>query len=160
MLAGGRTGLGGRGDYFQWGPNRTVDPIVTRYDPDNPKQLHVLCKWRSQDACWSLPGTFLQKNETNDAAIRRALDKDVVQQLTNKSAGMQHIARLFHSGNVIYQGYVDDPRSKRTLQHVEDTTCFRSSRAARLHRHGQRVGRDCGGALPLQLTAWAIALPA
>ena len=99
----GRTGLRGRGDFYLWGANVTVDPIVTRYDPDNSRQLQVLCKWRPEHRQWAIPGTIVHKKESKEDAIKRALKKDVIEPNKGSREGAQLLARLLHSATVIYQ---------------------------------------------------------
>ena len=37
----GRTGMTGRGTLGKWGPNQAADPIVTRWNPDDPDELQA-----------------------------------------------------------------------------------------------------------------------
>ena len=104
----GRTGLVGRGAFYSWGPNKAIDPIVTRFDPDKPGQLQVLCKWRADDENWGLPGTMMQRGESEDQSLRRAL-QDVAKVLDHQQKELME--KFFHSAVTILQSYVDDPRN-------------------------------------------------
>lgn len=59
----------GKGNFYYWGPNYTVDPIVMTME-DIPKIL--LIRRRDNDK-WALPGGFLDENESPIDAGRREL---------------------------------------------------------------------------------------
>lgn len=75
----GRTGLKGKGPgtgfaFFFWGPNFTIDPVVTRVDPKTGKR-EVLMWLRKDNDKLALPGSFLQEKqgETESEALDRIL---------------------------------------------------------------------------------------
>lgn len=62
----------GKGFYWQWGPNYTVDPIVISHD-DQPKILLVK---RSDNGKWALPGGFVDNDEVAyEAGIREVQEE-------------------------------------------------------------------------------------
>lgn len=54
----------GKGAYWKWGPNKTVDPIIIQSD-------HVLLIKRNDTGTWAFPGGFVDKNEAVESAGRR-----------------------------------------------------------------------------------------
>lgn len=59
----------GKGAYWEWGPNRTVDPIVI-------KNGHILLVKRKDTGNWALPGGFIDKDEaSSDAAVREVFEE-------------------------------------------------------------------------------------
>ncbi len=56
----------GLGEYWNWGPNRTGDPIVIGNG-------RVLLIKRGDTGVWALPGGFVDSNETGRQAARREL---------------------------------------------------------------------------------------
>ena len=59
----------GKGAYWRWGPNQTVDPIVI-------KNGHVLLIKRKDTGNWALPGGFIDKDESStNAATREVLEE-------------------------------------------------------------------------------------
>eukprot|EP00049_Salpingoeca_infusionum_P015657 m.306405 g.306405 ORF g.306405 m.306405 type:complete len:1729 (-) comp15922_c0_seq1:74-5260(-) len=75
----GRTGLRGRGALYRWGPNHTVDLLITRWRRDdqsnilrrNGKPVAEFIAIKRPEGDWSLPGTFVRDGETElDTAWR------------------------------------------------------------------------------------------
>lgn len=96
----------GKGFYWQWGPNYTVDPIVISHD-DQPKILLVK---RSDNGKWALPGGFVDGDEiAYDAGIRE------VQEET-------HLSLEPVDTRYCYRGPVRDERSR--LHAWSDTTAI------------------------------------
>lgn len=94
----------GKGYYYDWGPNRTGDPIIITKE-SCPKILLVL---RSDNGKWSLPGGFVDPNEDpKSAALREAREETGV--IVN-----------INEGEIIYSGPVADQRS--TAHAWADTT--------------------------------------
>ena len=80
----GRTGMTGRGTLGKWGPNQAADPIVTRWNPDDPDELQVPGPYpspspsanpspnpnqvvaikRGDTGDWALPGGMVDDGET------------------------------------------------------------------------------------------------
>ena len=71
----GRTGLGGRGFFYRWGPNLAVDAVVMRVNPGRQALEFALVK-RDDTGQWSIPGTMLRTGESpRDAFTRVAWEK-------------------------------------------------------------------------------------
>jgi len=121
----GRTGIAGRGVLGKWGPNHAADPIVTRWlreggeivtDPQTGKQvLEFVSIQRKDTGDWAIPGGMVDPGENVSVTVKRefmeeALDstgeaKDNVEDLTAM------VDKFFQGGEVVYSGYVDDPRN-------------------------------------------------
>ncbi len=96
--------LEGKGFYWQWGPNYTVDPIVIACD-ERPKILLVR---RHDNGKWALPGGFIDGNETAyDAGIREVAEET-------------HLTLEPVDTRYCYRGPVCDERSR--LHAWSDTT--------------------------------------
>ncbi len=59
----------GKGVYWSWGPNRTVDPIVI-------KNGNILLVKRKDTGSWALPGGFIDRNEMPVAAALREVAEE------------------------------------------------------------------------------------
>ena len=66
----GRTGLGGRGFFWRWGPNLAVDPIITRVNPGTRALEFALVK-REDTGQWGLPGGMVRAHESPGEAMQR-----------------------------------------------------------------------------------------
>lgn len=85
----------GLGEYWQWGPNRTADPIVINNDPI-PKILLIK---RGDTGVWALPGGFIDGDERTDSAARRELLEETGLLLVGSE------------GHKVYDGVVADLRT-------------------------------------------------
>lgn len=103
----GRTGLCGRGRFYNWGPNFTVDGVLWRIH--NSTLQFVLI--RRQTGELALPGGHIDADETPVMTVRRELSEEVTLDEN----------RYLHL-NVLYTGYVDDPRN--TDNAWAETTAF------------------------------------
>lgn len=100
----------GKGFYWQWGPNPTVDPIIIRHDLSEP---HVLLIRRKDTGDWALPGGFQDPDETAlEGAIREAWEE----------AGI-NLHMLHGQVRQVYQGPIADLRT--TAHAWPETTAFR-----------------------------------
>ena len=120
----GRTGMCERGLLGKWGPNHAADPIVTRYDPKTGA-LQVVAIKRRDTGQWALPGGMVDSDESVSATVKREFAEEAGQHLGNPvlhARFEQLSARLFSSGQVVYRGYVDDPRN--TDNAWMETTAF------------------------------------
>jgi len=140
----GRTGMCERGLLGKWGPNHAADPIVTRFkpveEPDLSAATHAAAQhWRQRSrgrlqvvaikrrdcGAWALPGGMVDKDELVSATVRREFAEEAGQHLADPvlhARFEQLSARLFSSGQVVYRGYVDDPRN--TDNAWMETTAF------------------------------------
>lgn len=88
----------GKGDFYHWGPNYTVDPVVIS-SGDTPSILLIL---RQKDLQWALPGGFVDDTDTSDEiAARRELHEETSLELDEAYP------------TFVYKGPVEDPRSTK-----------------------------------------------
>ncbi len=99
----------GKGFYWKWGPNYTVDPIIFRHDLNEP---HVLLIERADGTGWALPGGFKDQGETEQEGAKREAWEE---------AGIN--LDLLHSRvRRIYEGPLADLRA--TAHAWPETTAF------------------------------------
>jgi ADP-ribose pyrophosphatase len=113
----GRTGLKGRGLLGKWGPNFAADPIVTRVNPETKKVEALLIK-RADSGEWAIPGGMVDTGEKVSATLSRELGEETGAKL------------LFEDADIIYKGYVDDPRNT--------DNAWMETTASHLHIEGER----------------------
>lgn len=109
----GRTGMCERGLLGKWGPNHAADPIVTRFHPKTGRLQVVVIK-RTDCNAWALPGGMVDAGESVSVTVRREFTEEAGNHLANPELHArfeQLTERLFSSGQVVYRGYVDDPRN-------------------------------------------------
>ena len=109
----GRTGITGRGLLGKWGPNFAADPIVTRFHPTEG-QLQVVVIERRDTGDWALPGGMVDPGEHVSVTVRREFTEEAGNLASDpeKAALFKKLTDdLFADGNVVYTGYVDDPRN-------------------------------------------------
>lgn len=94
----GRTGIKGRGLLGKWGPNHAGDPIVTRVNMKTG-QTEALLILRADCNKWAIPGGMLDDGESIFETISRELQEETGVDLD------------FSKAEILYQGYVDDPRN-------------------------------------------------
>jgi ADP-ribose pyrophosphatase YjhB (NUDIX family) len=121
-------GINGRGKLGRFGTNGAVDPIVTRwkYDSDGnivhtkngEPVLQVIMIRRLDNGALALPGGMNQSSTVQETAARELLEEtgghpeDDSKKTGQQLAYLKTMLGLFHSrGNIIYQGYVPDPRN-------------------------------------------------
>ncbi|XP_069769192.1 ADP-ribose pyrophosphatase, mitochondrial isoform X2 [Narcine bancroftii] len=121
----GRTGLKGRGLLGRWGPNHAADPIVTRWKKEGGKtvihsrsgnpilQFVAICRKDNKE--WAIPGGMVDPGEKVSATLRREFGEETLNSLELPEAERQEVKELinslFQGGEVVYKGYVDDPRN-------------------------------------------------
>lgn len=94
----------GKGTFYHWGPNKTVDPIVIT----NQTHPRILLIQRRDTGEWALPGGFVDGDESTTEAAQRELNEET-------SILLEH-----EKWQTCYQGPVEDPRS--TLNAWPETT--------------------------------------
>ncbi len=100
----------GKGFYWKWGPNYTVDPITFRHDLS---ETHVLLIERDDGTGWALPGGFHEADETKlDGAIREGREESGVD-----------LSLLTHTATHVYEGPLADLRA--TAHAWPETTAYR-----------------------------------
>ncbi|KAE8752373.1 hypothetical protein FOCC_FOCC000845 [Frankliniella occidentalis] len=135
----GRTGLAGRGVLGRWGPNHAADPIVTRWRGDGAARVLQFVAIRRRDSGeWALPGGMVDPGEAVSATLRREFLEEAVNVLRDP-ARERLVGDFFAGGgDVVYRGYVDDPRNT-------DNAWMETVAS---HFHDERG--DAVGALPLE----------
>jgi ADP-ribose pyrophosphatase len=94
----GRQGLADRGDLSKWGPNNAADPVVVASDPETSDRKILLVR-RGDTGTWALPGGKVNPGEQVSRTAVRELEEEAGIDLREVEA------------EVVYEGYVDDPRN-------------------------------------------------
>ena len=148
----GRTGMGGRGKLYCWGPNHAFDLVITRDHPttgklelmvvDKVDRDHRIILGDSGRPWMSLPGSMIRKKGGADAMLKemrssfetKCLVEGMMEhghnsedttEVSRRSLQLESLlADLFTVKNIseLYRGYVDDPRN--TDNAWIETTCY------------------------------------
>ncbi|XP_032721100.1 transient receptor potential cation channel subfamily M member 2 isoform X5 [Lontra canadensis] len=106
----GRTGLRGRGSLCRFGPNHTLQPVITRWRRNQDgaicrkgikKMLEVLVVRPPRSESWALPGGSREPGEILPRKLKQVLRREFWSSFQN----------LLIQGTEVYKGYVDDPRN-------------------------------------------------
>ncbi|XP_063135123.1 transient receptor potential cation channel subfamily M member 2 isoform X11 [Rattus norvegicus] len=106
----GRTGLRGRGSLSWFGPNHTLQPVVTRWKRNQGggicrksvrKMLEVLVVKLPQSEHWALPGGSREPGKMLPRKLKQVLQQEY----------WVTFETLLRQGTEVYKGYVDDPRN-------------------------------------------------
>uniref|UniRef100_G1LW30 Transient receptor potential cation channel subfamily M member 2 n=6 Tax=Ailuropoda melanoleuca TaxID=9646 RepID=G1LW30_AILME len=106
----GRTGLRGRGSLGWFGPNHTLQPVITRWRRNQDgaicrksikKMLEVLVVKHPLSESWALPGGSREPGDMLPRKLKRVLRREFWSSFQN----------LLVQGTEVYKGYVDDPRN-------------------------------------------------
>ena len=107
----GRTGMSDRGMLGKWGPNHAADPIVTRCHPTTG-QLQMVAIKRGDTGDWAIPGGMVDDGEVVSVTLRREFTEEAGNlQGRHKEQFDALVETLFKKGELVYAGYVDDPRN-------------------------------------------------
>jgi len=121
----GRTGITGRGMLGKWGPNHAADPIVTRWKRDGKGAivhhtgeskkpiLEFVSIQRGDTKEWAIPGGMVDANEEVSLTLKREFNEEALNSLdsSQKEQTKKDIQKVFQNGEVVFKGYVDDPRN-------------------------------------------------
>lgn len=140
----GRTGMRGRGLLGRWGPNYAADPIVTRFQGS---QLQMVAIRRKDTGQWAIPGGMVDAGEAVTTTLLREFKEEAGDfgEASQKQRFDEMVDRLFENGELVYVGYVDDPRNT-------DNACtpapspnlpFPRCRASSVLAANGRDGDDC-----------------
>ena len=109
----GRTGMKGRGLLGKYGPNHAADPIVTRFNPSTGK-LEMVAILRKDTGEKAIPGGMVE-GDTVPETLKKEFKEEALRHEDNlllSSKILTEMDALFkHGGEMIYRGYVDDPRN-------------------------------------------------
>ena len=102
----GRTGMAGRGLLGKWGPNHAADPIVTRFDPSDPRVLQMVAIKRKDTGQWAIPGGMVDPPECVSQTLRREFEEEAgnfeADDLKGRFGAL--CDTLFSHGTTIYRG--------------------------------------------------------
>lgn len=84
--------VGGKGAYWQWGPNRTADALVVHGD-------RLLLVRRHDTGLWAVPGGFCDDEPASTTALREL----------HEETGLELTHGTYHA-RILYNGPVADPR--------------------------------------------------
>ncbi len=102
----------GKGAYWEWGPNYTVDPIVIRQDLHEP---HILLIQRGDTDYWALPGGFKDKDDEDSlhGALREAEEETGID-----------LSKFTYQAKPVYEGPVADLRTTAHAWPETAAFCF------------------------------------
>jgi len=122
----GRTGVRGRGLLGRWGPNHAADPILTRWSKDEfgnkicnkdsqKPILQFVAIERAHEKEWAIPGGMVDSGEDSVQAATREFLEETMDSENLSADQMNHlkqrVGKVLSKSEVVYQGYVDDPRN-------------------------------------------------
>ncbi|CAL1535414.1 unnamed protein product [Lymnaea stagnalis] len=120
----GRTGVSGRGCLGRWGPNHAADPIVTRWKMEGKSHmqkgkkniLQFIAIQRKDNKEWAVPGGMVDPGEAVSETLIREFGEEALNLLDvsaqEKKKFEADLKEFFmRKGELIYKGYVDDPRN-------------------------------------------------
>lgn len=107
----GRTGMEERGLLGLWGANCAADPIVTKKVGDS---IYFVAVQRGDTGEWALPGGMTE-GKSVPATLKTEFKEEALRMVEGNSLMTPQIEdaveKLFSKGELVYRGYVDDPRN-------------------------------------------------
>ena len=96
----------GRGTLGKWGPNQAADPIVTRWNPEVPRQLQMVAIKRNDTGAWAIPGGMVDEGEKVSVTLKREFTEEAGSHLDQRSKARfdELVAQLFTKGELVYCG--------------------------------------------------------
>ena len=107
----GRTGMEERGLLGLWGANCAADPIVTQKIGDS---IYFVAVQRADTGEWALPGGMTEGKSVPDTLLTEFKEEALrmVEGNPLMTPQIEHaVEKLFSKGELVYNGYVDDPRN-------------------------------------------------
>lgn len=152
----GRTGLAGRGVLGRWGPNHAADPIVTRWRPGagpaDSRVLQFVAIRRRDSGEWALPGGMVDPGEAVSATLRREFLEEALNVLQDPAKEAM-VGDFFAAGEVVYRGYVDDPRNTDNAWMETVASHFHDEQGTAVGALALEAGDDAVGVRWMDLTA-------
>ncbi|XP_061418133.1 ADP-ribose pyrophosphatase, mitochondrial [Lethenteron reissneri] len=153
----GRTGIKGRGLLGRWGPNHAADPIVTRWKrvggvvekKDGKPILQFVAIKRKDNNEWAIPGGMVDAGEKVSLTLRREFGEEALNSMQLGGADRKHlqeqINKLFSAGEMVYKGYVDDPRNTDNAWMETVAVTFHDDNGENVGRLPFQAGDDAVG---------------
>lgn len=95
----------------KWGPNHAADPILTTDPISDGEPFRVLVVTRGDCSLAALPGGMIDDEEdTDQRGYTRTIQREIVEEAAEPSVAVQN---ALANGEVIYTGYVHDPRNAK-----------------------------------------------
>uniref|UniRef100_V9L179 ADP-ribose pyrophosphatase, mitochondrial n=1 Tax=Callorhinchus milii TaxID=7868 RepID=V9L179_CALMI len=154
----GRTGLSGRGLLGRWGPNHATDPIVTRWKKEvgkvmihsasgkNILQFVAICRKDSKE--WAIPGGMVDVGEKLSATLKREFGEEALNSIQLSEADREKMKALmnilFQAGELVYKGYVDDPRNTDNSWMETVAVNFHDEKGDSVGKLNLQAGDDAG----------------
>ncbi|CAD5121031.1 DgyrCDS9570 [Dimorphilus gyrociliatus] len=157
----GRTGLKGRGALGRWGPNHAADPIVTRWQPGKKRGekrvLEFIAIQRRDTGEWAIPGGMVDPGEQVNVTLRREFGEEAMASLEvppeERARIQQNVDELFRKGgDMIYKGYVDDPRNTDNAWMETDAYNFHDENGNSVAKFKLHAGDDATGVQWMAIT--------
>lgn len=154
----GRTGLTGRGLLGKWGPNHAADPVVTRWKHDDkgeqvldPKTKKPILQFvsikRLDTGEWAIPGGMVEAGDSVSATLKKEFGEEALNTMTMDKKQQAEVGKqvkeLFKKGNVLYKGYVDDPRNTDNAWMETVAVNYHDHKGA-FHKFKLQAGDDAG----------------
>ncbi len=98
----------------RWGPNHAADPIIIKRDKTT-KDLYFVGIQRKDTGEWALPGGMVEAGDS----VANTLVKEFMEEATgsldtdeaHNMVTQEFLNGIFAEAEVVYKGYVDDPRN-------------------------------------------------
>ena len=104
----------GRGVLWFWGPNKAVDALITRENPETSR-LQILVVRRQDTGEWAIPGGMLPLGQEDDIHIVGQAIQELKEEALSKMTEIEskEFDNILQSVTYLYQGYMPDPRNLR-----------------------------------------------
>ena len=154
----GRTGITGRGLLGKWGPNHAADPVVTRWKHDekgekviDPKTKKPILQFvsikRNDTGEWAIPGGMVEAGDSVSATLKKEFGEEALNTMKmdkkQQAEVKKQVKDLFKKGNVLYKGYVDDPRNTDNAW-METVAVNYHDHKGTFHKFKLQAGDDAG----------------
>lgn len=151
----GRTGMIGRGLLGRWGPNHAADPVVTRWKRNSSGDkiikggkpvLEFVAIERRDCSEWALPGGMVEPGDTVTNTLKKEFGEEALNslELSTEENKLLHekLEDLFSHGNLVFQGYIDDPRNTDNSWMESQAVNYHDDSGKALDRFSLKAGDD------------------